>query len=502
MHRALTWLFGAALLLSFTQPVANNDIGFHLRIGGDLLRSGHVPAADAWSFTAPGAPYVDQEWGSQALLWLLHEAGGPPALSLFEGLCVAGAFLALLGAMPGPLPLRLGILLLATPLAAAHAMARPHVLGWLLLAVLLRFQARGPAWRIPLLLVLWANLHASFALGVVLAAFHFLERRQWTWLAASLLAPLPNPAGWRLYAFLPGIRDLPLSLLGEFQPLAPDSPAFWAWTLYAALLLAGLAGARRFRPLELLRVGGLLALGFSAMRYPVVAALALAPLLAELWAPRFAPRPFLPWLLAGCILLGTGLRVRDARAGRLGIDPDALPVAATRFLLESGVEGPLFNDYNFGGYLLWKAWPRFRVFVDGRMDVYRGAPLDDYLLALDAKPGWEEVLDRRGIRCVLVRTHRDLVRALDAGPAWEAVYFDGIAAAFVRRGDFPGVRRLRHVTPCRDPLRPMDPGRAPAERAARAEELRYLLGWNPGFSQAREVLGFLEAGRPATLPSP
>ena len=505
MNRVLTWLFGAALLLSFIQPIANNDLGFHLRTGQAILESGHLPEGDVYSHTAPGAPYVDQEWLTQLLFHAVETSPfGTDGVAVLCAAAAAGTFLLLLRIMPGPFLLNLAILLLVTPLAQSHFHARPHVLGWLLIAVLLHFQVRGPAWRIPILLALWANLHASFALGVVLAAFHFLERRQFAWLAASLLAPLLNPYGWHLYGFLLMLKDLPLDMIREFEPYAPLTGYFWVWTAYTGALLAGLA--LRFRKegqcpaWEVLPAAGLGILGFTGARYAPVAAFCLAPLQSRLWAPWNPAltgglgRAVAAGLAAVTVTLAT-LMACLGGAGRLGIDAERLPVGATAFLLGSPLEGPLYNAYDYGGYLIWKAWPRFPVFVDGRMDVYRGAPLADYRAISRADPGWEAIAARRGVRCFLVDLEHPIAPTLCFHPDWEPVYYDHNALVYVRKGDWPELPRIGLTVERlfyalhrqREAAARMDKDQAGAQVA----ELQRFLAGNDGVYIAHKRLAFL-----------
>jgi hypothetical protein len=505
MNRALTWLFGAAVLFAFIQPLANNDVWFHLRIGQAIVETGHLPDGDVYSHTAPGAAYVDQEWLTQVLFYGIQASPlGLDGIAVLCAAAAAGTFLLLLRVMPGPFLLNLAILLLSAPLAQSHFHARPHVLGWLLIAVLLNVQARGPAWRIPMLLALWANLHASFALGVALAALRFLERKQWAWLAASLLAPLLNPYGWRLYGFLFMLKDLPLDMIREFEPYAPLTGYFWVWTTYTGALLAGLA--LRFRkegrfPLwEALPAAGLGILGFTGARYAPVAAFCLAPLQSKLWAPCLPSltgglgRAIAAGLASVTVTLATLMACLDG-AGRLGIDAQRLPVGATDFLLRSPLEGPLYNFYDYGGYLIWKAWPRFPVFVDGRIDVYHGAPLADYRAISRAEPGWEEIARRREIRCFLVGLEHTIAPTLAFHPDWEPVYFDHNALVFVRKGDWPELPRIGITVQRlfytlhrqRDRADRMDKDQA----GEQVEELQRFLAGNDGVYIAHKRLAFL-----------
>jgi hypothetical protein len=113
----------------------------------------------------------------------------------------------------------------------------------------------------------------------------------------------------------------------------------------------------------------------------------------------------------------------------------SLPVDAAAWILENRPKGEMFNPYNWGGYLIWSLYPHYRVFVDGRTDLYGDEILGDYLKVQYARPGYEAVLTEHDIGFIL--TYRDdvLSTQLACTGGWKKVYEDedGAAVIWVRR---------------------------------------------------------------------
>jgi hypothetical protein len=108
-----------------------------------------------------------------------------------------------------------------------------------------------------------------------------------------------------------------------------------------------------------------------------------------------------------------------------------VPVRAVEWLKRSGLTGPMYNSYNWGGYLVW-ALPEEPVFVDGRTDIYEDEFLREYIEVTFIRPGWQEVLDRYGVRLALTERDGFLAMAPAMRPDWRLAYADDQAAIYVR----------------------------------------------------------------------
>ena len=94
---------------------------------------------------------------------------------------------------------------------------------------------------------------------------------------------------------------------------------------------------------------------------------------------------------------------------------------------------PMFNDYGWGGYLIWKLYPDYRVYIDGRADVYGDAFMEEFLSAQSGQTGWRGPLDKYGIRTVLIKPDLALASLLREDAAWQNVFEDQQAVIFVRK---------------------------------------------------------------------
>jgi hypothetical protein len=492
----LAWAALACLTLfvASARIVGDNDVGFHLRLGQDTLERGRPPHADFHSHTAPGAPYPDHEWLAQVILALTDRFLGLAGLVYLQAALVTATAVLLLSLRPPSWTMRLVCVAFFAGLGAHHVQTRPHLFGWLLSAALVWLLDRGRLRWVPPLLALWANLHASVGLGVAIALLHLYRRARadgavppFGVMAACVLAPLLNPYHVHVYALFFQIRGA-ADFVGEWKPFRDEHPQYW---MQVALFALGLAAALRCRKpripifLEVVALGWLT---FTASRNGVVAAIYLAPILLEGLATWVETRPRLVLTIARAATVGAlaamaAYRLREESVLVPRIDRYRLPVEAVSFLQRHRLPGPVFNDYNFGGYFLWKG-PEYPVFVDGRVEVYRGRPLEEYLQTSNARPGWASVLDRHRVRTVVVRPERTLARELLQAAGWKLVYFDYNSVVFTRVPT-PGMRALVNVSPY---------GHRNREAATQAlDEITYLVRENPRFFGGHKIQAFLLA---------
>ncbi len=479
--------------LANTGPVTDNDYGLHLRIGQEIAETGRPVLVDNHSYTLPGAHYPDHEWAIQWLFFQLQRLVGDGGMVALKGLLIGATLLLVALSVRGPLPLKLGLVLLVLLLGLNHSQVRPHLFSWLFAAALGLLLQRRLYWAIPPLLLLWGNSHGSVLLGVGIAGLYFLEEfwhvRRYPpllWAAACALAPLANPSGIGIYTLFFEIKGQ-TGFVGEWQPYTPLTWPFWLLVLLIGLAVWKVVARRPFNLFDAVRVAVLGFLGFQASRNGVIDAILLAPFLGDWLNPsvsRWSPRAqeVAAGAMAAIVALTLGVQLYNRQALRFELDYEQLPVAAVRFAKSHGLTGPLFNDYNFGGYLLWQGWPDYPVFVDGRLEVYGGPVLDDYLLVSKAQQGWQQVVERYGITFFMLRPDRDITKALLQDPRWDLVYFDYNSAILVRHDLFPGVRRLTVVSPTGNRGSPK-----PEQVIA---EINYLLQENPLFFGGYKILAF------------
>lgn len=357
--------------------------------------------------------------------------------------------------------------------------------------------SRGGEWLgllwLPPIFLLWANLHAGFAAGFILigcylvgeVANRLLEQRDvpaLSWPAigrlagatalSALVIPLnPNGAQMALYPF----KTVNIGVLQDFiqEWASPDFHELFQqpfiWLLLAVIVALGLS--RRAADItDLLLIGVFTYMGLLAGRNVALFTLVAAPVvvrygdaaLRELRRQRLArlsvlrPRPIpkltpvlaaVNWLIVVLVVLAAGFKIWVALQPKTVEQAltTTLPFGAVSYLREERPAGPMFNSYNWGGFLLWALYPDYRVFVDGRTDLYDDAFLRDYLKVVMARPGWEEVLERYGVNLIVIERDSVLATVLALTPApsptkgegrgdWRLAYSDDQAVVFVREG--------------------------------------------------------------------
>ncbi|HZE89623.1 MAG TPA: hypothetical protein VE404_08750, partial [Verrucomicrobiae bacterium] len=248
----------AYLLVLSVFKLSNNDIFIHLKLGEWIVAHGAVPAADPFSFTAGARPYVAHEWLAAVVFHLVHAAAGVNGLILFKALVVlltAGLLVRVAFRLGATLPSILWSSILALYVASARFLERPHLFSYLFVAAYLlcffeyREGGRRRAWlyAIPLLHVLWVNLHGGHVVGLLLVVVFAIGEAAECWrgratrddaravaalVPATIAASLVNPYGWRLLVFpfeLTGMRLYMENVL-EWRP--PFDPSYNTLTMF------------------------------------------------------------------------------------------------------------------------------------------------------------------------------------------------------------------------------------------------------------------------------
>ncbi len=480
-------VFAGILLFGLLAMTARNavdpDLWWHLRTGQWIIETGHVPHTDPFSFTRTGGAWVSHEWLSEVAFYEIWKHDGAAGVIIFSAVVTTAGFLLLYLRCPGKPQWAAGAILLAVLAAAPTWGVRPQMFTFALASLLLWLLERGQdrpglLLGIPPLFVLWLNLHAGFALGPALL-FAYAGGLLWevasgdtAWrnagkyllhilvvlLACLALVPL-NPSGAQLYHYpLDVLRSAGMrSFIIEWLP--PDFhqlryvPLFLIWV---ALLfaLAGSHSRPRARVLVPLFMTWFAAL--DAVRHISILVLLATPVIAAAFSSasvfmservrsaqafsrfRFAFRGAVLLLMAGFALT----RWHDLVRRQADAEAKFFPVQAMEFLRIHQMPNRLFAYYDWGGYAIWRLYPEYRVFVDGRADLYGDDMLHQFQRAVHLGVGWDQVLDTWGVQTVLVPPSCALVEALLLDQGWHAEYRDSQAIVMLR--DAPHARKLSY----------------------------------------------------------
>ena len=437
------------------------DTYWHLATGEWILANG-FPHSDPFSSTYAGEPWIAKEWLSQIIYALVYRLGGWTAIAVLAAASFAVSFAVLARALQRNLALIPVVVCLSVAfvLAAPHALARPHLLAmpvmiaWVAGLVHSLDRNRAPPFALLPLMVLWANLHGSFLLGVLLVGAAGLEavasaerpRRVRAFIAwglfglATLAAACLTPYGpGTALAALDVLRlgDL-LSVVIEFRPPDFSQPSALEVVLLASVGFAAWFGVK-LPAVRILVLLGLIHLSLSGVRYAetlgLLAPLYLAaPLTRQFTRLRIDDVAGQPHILSG--VMATVLVIASTIAfanSRPSPDLEITPAAAVE-ALRSSYAGPILNDYQFGGYLIFEG---IAPFVDGRAELYGSPFLLGFRQAvtLANPPALEELLASHRIGATLLSPTTPAVAWLDRDPDWKRLYADDIAVVHMRKDE-------------------------------------------------------------------
>ena len=433
------WVFLAVALpvvAALLASMSTVDLAYHLRAGAEILATRAVPSVDTWTFTAAGLPWVDQQWGAQAVFAITERLGGWTGLAILRAALTGAIFacITLIGLRRGLDPRTAALLSIVTFLVAAPAMAlRPQLLGMACFAVVLllvtdrRAHPRG-LWLVPVVVAIWANLHGSFFLGPVVLGLAWLEdlhdripspHRTLLVAVVSAAAACLTPFGPAVWVYAVGLSVNPevTSRITEWQPTSiRDVPGilFFASALGVVVLLA-----RRGRPTSwptLAWLGVFFVIGVYAQRglawWPLGAAAAIAGTLIT--APtgkapadtRLIRRLNLVvaggLVLAAVALLPLWRPLDPGTRTPLAILDDA-PSGITVALRERSAPGDhVFNPQVWGSWFVY-AFPDRLVAIDSRIEFFPAEVWDAYERVLAGVDGWQESLQAWGVDLVVIQ---------------------------------------------------------------------------------------------------
>lgn len=447
------WQAAALLLpvaLALAVPLSAVDLAYAVRAGALTLEHREILRTDPFTFSARGAPWLNQQWLAQVAFALIHDAAGWPGLALVRGVLVGLALLLLFDTVrrAGLDRRRSALLTLAVFVVAAPALAlRAQLLAIVLFALalwLLETGRRRPVarWLLIPVTIVWANVHGTFLLAPAAAVVTWAAGRQrgeappgpsMAVPALTLLATLVNPFGPGIWSYALGLATSPIvaGLASEWQPISPTSvPGLLFLVAVVAAIILAVCGPVRLPWPTLVWLLALALLAVRAERaivwWSMAAGVALAPTIARLRlsTPRERRSPLNAVLIAALVLVCFAA----LPWWRAGADEGAGLLTDAPADLTAQLEGRLAGETRAYVSQPWASWveyalPEVRTFVDSRFEVVPAAAWEDYVRIAAGAPDWEARLERWQIDLVIVDPAREpkLAAALAAAPGWDLV---------------------------------------------------------------------------------
>ena len=485
-----------AIFLLSLMKIYDYDVWFHLKAGEYIVSNLTIPTADVFSYTAYGKPWVTHEWLFEVLLYAVSLLLGLPGLALFKAAIITAVFAVYLFHLRREgvsVALSVVVLITAAVLSKERFIARPELVTYLFTALYitsLESFSRGGRTNLhyliffPATMLFWANSHSGAVFGLFIIGAYGAGA-----FADPLLARLPGRRGGRalsledsaprrprfllilfLLALGAGLLNpntyqvylYPLTALGISAEtglnLFEYRPPSWAFDSYFFIVLAlsAVVMLLSFRRLRFAHILLYLLFSWSALKYnrnialwamvtlPIVAIYLSAFEAAIARGVGHSPEKKEDLISKTALLLTVAYLLAVAvpsisssyREGYfgVGVKKGVFPVGAVDFIERTGIDGNIFNSYEFGGYLIWRGYPERRVYVDGRSDVYTELLTEQKELA---GRGFEAIIERHSIDYALLSYNPTNVDYINRSPAFirdlALLWWDDTAMVFLTR---------------------------------------------------------------------
>ena len=502
-ERNSAWLTGSVICLVMSvvayiacQTVADPDIWGHVKFGQDILNSGEIADRDPYSYLTDGQVWINHEWLTEVIFAAVYALGGSTALILMK----ASLTLLTLGIIywylmrHGVTALRGGIVIMFTLhlVSPAVRFLRPHIFTYVLFVITLLLLDRADRgrlrwlWGIPIVFVLWVNIHGGFLAGLAnVTVWSFVRivdvlyraRRYGSKIStadlafaasaiAAGIATLLNPYGVALFHFLIQSETFIRPEIPEWQPIRIMSPYGVMYLTLLAMAVAGCLYSRKERSPGSMAVLCCMALApLLAYRHGPLFGLAI-PLLAgehigdawNRWSSETNPRlqkkneTLAQSCLAGVAVTGAFifLYLSFPYTKCIQIDPVrgiSFPVRAVSVLEKSGTQGNLAIAFDWGEYAIWHLSPRFKVSLDGRRETtYSNEIRQENLNFAFGTGDWDKLIRDHNTHLALVQKEFAVFNLMKLAPGWVLVYEDSISAIFAKQHS-PSVQLIRESKP-------------------------------------------------------
>ena len=463
--KILATLASLTVFLFLLYLPTDSDLSWHLKYGEYFFQNKQILRQDIFSHTFQDYHWINHSWLFDIFAYLSFSKLGFLGLSVLAALIVFSALEIILKSIKAsPLEILLSVaVFIFFAQNSLEVGLRSQFLSWLGLSALL-FLLNGykngqtkALCFLPLIFLLWANLHGTFLLGLaVLGIFwlvqvvkNFRPDFSLTCLISTGVTLL-NPFGLTIYkeAFRHFGSPL-LRTVYEWKPVDPTNLAGMLFIIFAAVILLYLLFAKKERDFyQILILVALLFLGFTKRRFVPLFVLASLPLLVQiirketkaLKSEWLEPAAYI--IVTVAFLYASLIRLPKLNLSSFswndlclsGPSPTACSEKAVEFLKQNLPQGKMFNLYQWGGYLTYRL-PEKKVFIDGRMHLWEKGDqkiIEDYGQIFEARPGWEEKLEEYNVSWIFVPGLSPLHKAVWYHPNWQQIYNDRFSVVFIK----------------------------------------------------------------------
>ena len=461
----------------------DGDTGYHIRAGEYILETLSIPRQDIFSFLSPPLPWTAHEWLSEVVMAVIHRVFGLSGIVVFFSIIISLVYYLLFKIIKTKkdyiIP-TVFIVLLVLLSSGIHWLARPHIFSllftliWYYLLDQYQYEKKNYLYFLPPIMLLWVNLHGGFLAGFILLGIYLfsnvvnfitskgVDRDTYKKRAiyfglitvVCLFVSLINPFGYRLLLvpFNLVSNKFIMDIVSEFQSPNFHLPNAYPFKYFLLLMIVIFAISKvKIKLIEILLVLMFTNMSLYSARYIPLFSIIVAPILLRQFRPvleqsggRFvkfikkrsdsisetdeSARGYL-WPVVAVILI-----VILASAGKIDFkfSEKRAAVAAVEFLKNEHIKGRMFNNDEIGDYIIYAAWPKYKVCVDGRSLVYGTDIMKEYMELARVKPGWEKTLEKYNFSWIIYNANTPLSILLMQRDDWKLIYADKVANIFVK----------------------------------------------------------------------
>jgi hypothetical protein len=457
------------------------DTGYHIRTGEYIIKNLTIPHHDIFSHISPPIPWTAHEWLSEVIFALVHRVSGLSGVFAATAIVIASVFLLLfrfLKSSGANIIIAALLVALAASVSTIHWLARPHIFSilltliWYIILDTYQYRKKNYLYILPPLMLLWVNLHGGFIAGFVLLAVYIAgnsleaifvkEKRHeasvrlkslFLFSILCLLASLINPRGYEilLFPFKLAANSFIMNNVNEW--LSPNFHTDLRYE-YMLLLMVFVFGVSvlRLNVIEAILVLLFTHMSLFSARYIPLYAIILSPIIGkridniiEALRERRLIKRFLAisdraaatdsmtkWhIWSVCTVLLLVFLVFTGKV-EYGFDREKLPVDAVNFMKKEKITGNMFNNDEFGDYIIYAAWPEYKVIFDVRSDMYGEERGKEYFKVIRIENGWDKVLKKYNINWIIYNANSTLANFLLQRNDWKLIYADKVANIFVK----------------------------------------------------------------------
>ena len=467
------------------------DTGYHIRAGEYIIDTLSIPKHDIFSFISPALPWTAHEWLSEVIMGAIHRAAGMTGVVIFFSFMISLVYylmFKIIRGYNGNILAASFITLLVLATSQIHWLARPHIFSFVLMVVwyyLLdnyQYQHEDYLYFLAPMMLLWVNLHGGFMAGFILIGIYLfgnvvmfitsedskkdIHRQKVKKLGlvtvVCLLVCLINPYTYHILLFPFKLASNKFLMDNVLEFLSPNfhSLPVKCFEFFMLLSLALFAVSRiRLNIIELTMILLFTHMSLYSARYIPLFAIIVAPVLVKQAEPmleqsggkfisffkkRASNISLIDASARGYLwpILAVALVAVLVAKGKIehSFDEKIKPVAAVEFLKKETLHGNMFDNDEFGDYIIYAAWPQYKVFFDGRSDMYGTDIAKEYLKVIVFEQEWEKTIEKYDITWIIYNANSVFSRFLLQNDDWKLIYADKVANIFLK--DIPENQRL------------------------------------------------------------